>query len=174
MHYLYNLYSLYLIKWINHVTRIKLIHYVFRSSFVKHWEQNSIDCIETIKMLKAMLLWKHSNLQCDYCREVKYSSSAKSTNHLKVKKNPLTFWKSSWLSQINSSNSVLSVWCSVCCNYFPTVFFFIQIPKSTWLLMGTSLNNEQTNALTRFKLFLERQQHTETFYQATQDVNFYL
>lgn len=40
--------------------------------------------------------------------------------------------------------------------------------------MGTLLTNEQTNALTPFKLFLERQKHTETFNQATQDVKFYL
>lgn len=40
--------------------------------------------------------------------------------------------------------------------------------------MGTSLTNEQTNALTPLKLFLERQQHTETFYQAIQDVKFCL
>lgn len=40
--------------------------------------------------------------------------------------------------------------------------------------MGTLLTNEQSNALTPFKLFLERQQNTETFHQATQDVKFYI
>ena len=57
---------------------------------------------------------------------------------------------------------------------FSQSVFFIHISKSMWLLMGTSLTNEETNALTHLKLFLDRQQHTDTFYQATQDVKFYL
>lgn len=40
--------------------------------------------------------------------------------------------------------------------------------------MGTLLTNEQSNTRTPFKLFLERQQNTETFNQATQDVKFYI